>query len=116
MHKHLERRKTQRIRKRLPIKFGWENHLVKANTEDISTNGLSIKTHHVFAPGTALMLHLIVNGKSLRAQGEVCWAKRVPANLLKYTRGGMGLHFTSKSEQISEYIQALFPKAALALG
>ncbi len=107
MHPNLNRRKTERIRKRLPILYGSKNKMFKAHTMDISTDGLSIKTHHVFAPRTPLTLQLMVDGNSLSAKGEVRWAKKVPPDLLKFTNGGMGLRFTMKSDQVKEFFKAL---------
>jgi hypothetical protein len=52
----MEKRRAERHKKRLPIKFGKENADNIGFIEDISATGLRIKTNHVFSPGTILKL------------------------------------------------------------
>jgi Tfp pilus assembly protein PilZ len=107
MEIRLRRRKEERKRKRIPIRFGNNDLRFRAFTMDISANGLSIKTNQVFPPGTPLMLMLIVDGKPLTAKGEVIWAKRVPPELIRFVHCGMGIRLTLTSDRLREYIQTI---------
>lgn len=107
METRLKRRKQERKRKRIPIRFGQKDLRFRAFTMDISPDGLSIKTNQIFPPGTPLMLMLLVDGRSLTAVGEVRWAKKVPPELIRFVHCGMGVRFTITSERLRNYIQSL---------
>lgn len=69
--------------------------------------GISIRTNQVFAPGTQVTIGLDPDGSILTARGTVRWAKRVPSSLVRHTRCGMGIQFTSLSRKFREFLMVL---------
>ncbi len=75
----------------------------KAFSEDISPQGMFIKTINVSNPNTVLRIELIHNEQVISLDARVMWARRVPQNLFHLAKkAGMGvriLHFHSGKEQ-----------------
>ncbi len=89
-----EKRMIKRHRKRLQIKFGVDTPTRIAFTEDFSDGGVFIKTTFIHPPNTILKVELLTpTGEPVEAEATVRWAKRVPPNLLRTIKGGMGLRF-----------------------
>jgi hypothetical protein len=90
-----EKRIIKRHRKRLQIKFGVDTPTRVGFTEDFSDGGVFIKTTFIQPPNTLLQIELTTpRGEVVQAEGTVRWAKRVPPNLLRMVKGGMGVSFT----------------------
>jgi len=86
-----DKRDNYRHLKRLPVKFGVEVANASGFTEDISHNGLFIKTGLVQGPGRRLVIELTLPQERLvKVVAKVQWAKRIPPALLRSYKGGMG--------------------------
>jgi len=87
-----ENRKLKRHRKRLQIKYGANGSVRTGFTDDLSDAGFFIRTALVLPPKTILQVELLTPANEIiRVEGMVRWAKRVPPNLLRTTKGGMGI-------------------------
>jgi Tfp pilus assembly protein PilZ len=89
-------RNLKRHRKRMTLKFGnGEAHRV-AFTEDISRQGMCIKTAFVYPPGSSIKVELTLpDGTLVKLEGLVVWAKKVPPNMIHLIKKcGMGVKFT----------------------
>lgn len=88
----VKKRDTYRHLKRFRVKFGVGAANVSGFTEDLSWNGLFIKTALVQGPGRELVVELNLPQDCLvRMIAKVQWAKRLPPALLRSYKGGMGL-------------------------
>jgi hypothetical protein len=88
-----EKRRKPRIRKRMRVKYGPRIPSKMGFTSDISESGLCVQTFAVYRPGEHLLIELeLPSGRSLRLEGRVHWARRVPPNLLRKVKyAGMGI-------------------------
>lgn len=91
-----EKRITKRHRKRLALKYGIDTPSRVAFTEDLSRQGMCIKTAMVFPPGSRISIDLTLpDGNLVQMQGVVVWAKKVPPNMIQLIKKcGMGVKFT----------------------
>jgi len=66
-----------------------------AFTEDVSETGFFIRTAVIHPPNTSLRIELITaDTESILLDGKVRWAKKVPPNLMRIAKGGMGISIT----------------------
>lgn len=87
-----EKRIQKRIRKRLAVRFGTDDLCRVGFTEDISDEGLFLKSAVVFNPGTRLKVELTVpGGEIILLEGVVAWAKKIPPAMIRRLKGGMGI-------------------------
>lgn len=88
-----DRRNNGRVRKRITLAFGAAGDVSRrAFTEDMSPTGLFIKTANVSVPNTVLTVELYADSGTVRFDGRVMWAKRVPQNLFHLVKkSGMGV-------------------------
>jgi hypothetical protein len=90
-----DKRQEKRLRRRLPLKFGSDGLQRTGFTEDLSAEGFYIKTVHVLAPNTRVMVELSPPGKGvILLEGVVRWRRQVPLLLLQTTKGGIGVRIT----------------------
>ena len=100
-------RDTKRHRKRLPLKFGCGVPTRVGFTEDISLQGLCIKTAFVSPPGTHLNVELsLPDGSLVQMTGVVVWTKKVPPNMVQIVKKcGMGLRVAEIQEGKEKYVR-----------
>lgn len=85
-------RLENRHRRRIQLKYGLDTAHRIGFTEDISEEGFFITTGLVEKPGSLLQFELTMSsGEIVALEGRVRWAKRVPVNLLRRIKGGMGV-------------------------
>ncbi len=91
-----EKRDLKRHRKRLSLRFGIDDPNRLAFTEDISAQGLFIRTVNVCTPGTRIRVDLILpDERTVQMEAQVRWAKKVPPQMLRMAqKGGMGVRIT----------------------
>ena len=89
-------RDVRRLRKRLTLKFGIDLPVRLGFTEDISHQGMCIKTAMVCPPGSRLKIELsLPDGTVAQMAGVVMWAKKVPPNMVHLVKKcGMGVRIT----------------------
>ncbi len=91
----MDNREIKRSRKRLKARFGVDQLKHLGYTEDISSGGIFIQTISVLRPGTKLQVQLTTNdGRQVLFKGQVRWAKKVPPQLLRKLKAGMGVMVT----------------------
>lgn len=106
------KRAPERHKKRLPVRFGIEEASRVAFTEDISLNGLFIKSSNVCPPNTVVMVELFLdNDVRVVLEARVMWAKKVPQNLFHLVKkSGMGVRivrFHSGKEHFERFCSAI---------
>lgn len=82
---------VKRKLKRIPLRFGTDAPGKIAFTDDITHEGLFIRTGLVVAPGTRLVVELSPPEGNILLQAEVRWTKRIPPQMLHKMKGGMGV-------------------------
>jgi hypothetical protein len=100
----------RRIKKRLSIRFGIDEAAMLAFTEDISKNGMFIKTFRVIPPNSRIKIKFDLHeGSTVELEARVMWAKKVPANLFNLVKkSGMGvrfLHFNSGEDAFNDFFE-----------
>jgi hypothetical protein len=108
-----EKRNLSRIKKRLPIKIGTETPDRVAFTEDLSFNGIFVKTVSPLPPGTRLKIQLTMpDGTTVLMEGMSRWRKSVPAQVIHLAnKKGMGikiLKFISGEEIYTGFLASAF--------
>lgn len=98
----MEKRTTQRVKKRFTVRFGLTKAESLGFTGDLSGTGIFIKSSKVFPPGSDLWIEItLADGRILELKGRVVWAKRVPPSLMRFVaKSGMGVFL---SDAPSEY-------------
>ncbi len=91
-----ERRTEKRRPKRLRVKYGKDMPERYALTEDISRDGLFIKTASTLLPGKRVYVEIASeDSKAILLECSVMWIKKVPPSLIHVAKkGGMGLKIT----------------------
>jgi hypothetical protein len=90
------RRKNKRVAFRATIKYGLEKPPTYTSfVTDLSGTGICIQANRIFKPDTKLYLTVFINDSSFDAEGVVRWAKKAPPGMLRISKSGMGIEFTS---------------------
>lgn len=100
-----EKRDLGRKRKRVKVRFGIDDPKKIAFSDDISCDGIFIKTASPEKPGLLLNLEITLPDESkVLCTGRIHWAKRVPSNMLRLVgKGGMGIKILSFSQGQQTY-------------
>lgn len=103
-----EKRYINRQRRRFALRFGDNEPTRLGFSEDISLDGLFIKTTYVYPPGTTLIVTIsLPDDISVTVKGKVMWAKRVPPQMARLVKkAGFGLNIESFIEGEEAYRQA----------
>lgn len=95
-----EKRLQPRYRKRFSLRFtdldGTNEGANRLSfTEDISRQGIFIKTAYVIRPGSCVEILLTLPEGEVRLEATVRWAKKVQASFLhRISKAGMGVRIT----------------------
>jgi PilZ domain-containing protein len=109
-----EKRKIDRVRKRFSIRFGIDQPVRLAFTEDISPSGLFIKTTNICTPGSLIRVELALSDQqAVLLEGRVMWAKKVPPQLIHLVKKcGMGVRIVRFLQGAEAYGQFCGEQAA----
>jgi hypothetical protein len=86
-----DKRVKRRHRKRISVRFGFSRPEKYGFTDDITHEGLFIRSAVVARPGVKLQIELDLPAGLVALVGEVRWTKKVPSNTLNRLKGGMGV-------------------------
>lgn len=88
-----DQRAPFRHKKRISVMFGVDEPCRVAFTEDVSAQGLFIKSMNVCPPNTKVKVQFLLEDKhKVLLEARVMWAKKVPQNLFHLVKkSGMGL-------------------------
>jgi PilZ domain-containing protein len=100
----IERRLSQRIPFREPIKYGPDHPTFSGYTFDLSEGGIGIITNKVFPPDTELVFDMYAGDQVIREEGLV--ARVTP--ILSGTASIMGVKIPGRADDIKDiYMQRL---------
>jgi Tfp pilus assembly protein PilZ len=102
-----EKRYIKRHRRRFALRFGDKEATRLGFTEDISPEGMFIRTTNIYPPGTTLTVTLTLTDETLiTVRGKVMWAKRVPPQMARLVKkAGFGLRIETFIEGEEIYRQ-----------
>lgn len=88
-----EKRGIKRRRRRIALRFGINQANRLAFTDDVSPDGLFIRTANTCTPGSILMVTLVLKDEKLVSlEARVMWVKKVPPQLINIAnKSGMGI-------------------------
>ena len=95
----MEKRDTDRAKKRLMVRYGPDAPTKMAFTKNLSVTGLHIQTNSVLKPGTRIQIELKFPSRTFSLWGQVMWAKKVPPQLAYTIPCGMGVKFVEPPEE-----------------
>jgi len=104
-----EKRIIKRVRRRLSLRFGQDKPVRMAFTEDVTDDGMFIKTTNLYRPGTEIAIELILpDERRVNLIGMVRWTKKVPPNMIHLVKkAGMGvkiLRFVDGEDTFMEFV------------
>ncbi len=104
-----EKRIIKRVRRRLSLRFGHDKPVRMAFTEDVTDDGIFIKTTNLYKPGTQVTIELILPDEvKVTLIGMVRWSKKVPPNMIHLVKkAGLGvkiLHFVTGEEDFMRFL------------
>ena len=104
-----ENRDIRRHKKRVLVRFGANEVVRVAFTDDISLTGMFIKTASIIPPNTKIRIEFMLAGdRTVELEARVMWAKKVPQNLFHLVKkSGMGvlfLQFFAGKEFLDAYL------------
>lgn len=90
-----DKRDIRRIKKRISLRFGIDEAVRVAFTEDISMTGMFIRTPNVITPNFKIIIAFVLpEGSKVELEARVMWAKKVPQNIFHLVKkSGMGVRF-----------------------
>ena len=90
-----EDRFKKRHRKRISVNFGIDKIEKFGFTDDITHEGLFIRSAVVVKPGVTIKVEIKHPQGLIALIGEVRWGKKIPSNVLHKLKGGMGIQIKS---------------------
>jgi hypothetical protein len=90
----MQRRRSERVRVRLPVRYGPGSVEREGFADSISEGGLYINTNRIYKVGTSLLVEIDFPGRTFYHQGEVVWAIAVPEHQRSALICGIGIGFT----------------------
>jgi hypothetical protein len=107
-----DKRDIRRIKRRITIRFGIDEAVRVAFTEDVSMTGMFIKTPNVITPNSRIVIEFeLPEGSRVELEARVMWAKKVPANLFHLVKkSGMGvrfIRFNSGEDAFDDYFEKI---------
>jgi len=110
-----DKRKDNRARKRVMVRYGTRAADKTAFTRNISERGLFLQTNSLMAPGSTIQVKIqFPDDRVFHMWARVRWAKRAPGQLVGIVAAGMGIKFVEPSPEWLEYfrthITGTFPK------
>jgi curved DNA-binding protein CbpA/Tfp pilus assembly protein PilZ len=104
-----DKRKHKRHNKRLFTKFGNAQPDKVGYTEDVSSDGLFIKTNAVLSSGTELVIQLTLSdNRVIQLKGRVKWTKYVPPALLRHVKKtGIGVQLDCPPEDFQSLVKSI---------
>ena len=87
----MEKRRDNRIKKKLPIRFYFEGTAFHSVTGDMSRRGIFIRTLHPCPPGKGINIEIDDNNERIVLAGFIRWSKKENDLQSPVFQGGMGV-------------------------
>jgi hypothetical protein len=104
----MEKRRENRVAKKIPIRFTYDGQSFQSITGDISRRGVFIQTSRTFPSRNGINIEIQCQDFIVKMAGFIVWSKKTsPASFL-VLKGGMGVQLLDYQKQ--EY-QALLAES-----
>ena len=104
----MEKRRENRMTKKIPIRFTYDGQSFQSFTGDISRRGVFIQTSRSFPSRNGINIEIQCNQNTVKMAGFIVWSKKTPPHSFLILRGGMGIQLLDYQKQ--EY-QALLAES-----
>jgi hypothetical protein len=104
----MEKRRDNRITKKISIRFTYNGCSFQSFTGDISRRGVFIQTAHAFPSRNGINIEIQGKNNSVKMSGFIVWSKKINPSSYLLVKGGMGVQLLDY--QKSEY-QALIAES-----
>ncbi len=101
----MEKRRENRIKKRVMVKFGENNYERLGFTSNISSGGLHIASTQILPSGREITILLEDNDRVYSLKGEVRWSIKYPSHFYSYMLSGMGVKLKDIPLEFKEYLR-----------
>ena len=87
----MEKRRENRMTKKIPIRFSYDGQSYQSFTGDISRRGVFIQTPHSFPSRNGINIEILCKNNHVKMAGFIVWSKKTPPQSFLILRGGMGI-------------------------
>ena len=101
----MEKRRDNRLMRKIPIRFTYDGQSFQSITGDISRRGVFIQTSRAFTSRNGINIEIQCKDHIVKMAGFIAWSKKTSPSSFLVLRGGMGIQLLDYQKQ--EY-QALF--------
>ena len=95
---------SRRAPKRIEVRDGLDEPRFIGYSGNLSKSGIMVRAVRVFPPGSVLNLELRLPGGTVRARGEVVWAREGPPQWVTTGRIGMGITFIESPPELLAHL------------
>ncbi|MCX6557258.1 MAG: PilZ domain-containing protein [Candidatus Aminicenantes bacterium] len=95
----MEKRRDDRVIKKIPIRFTYDGQSFQSLTGDISRRGVFIQTANAFPSRSGINIEIQCKNSHVKMAGFIVWSKKTtPSSYLIY-KGGMGIQLLDYQKQ-----------------
>jgi hypothetical protein len=87
----MEKRRDDRILRKIPIRFTYDGQSFDSITGDISRRGVFILTANSFPSRNGINIEIQCSSKQVKMAGFIVWSKKASPSSYLIFRGGMGI-------------------------
>jgi hypothetical protein len=103
-----QKRAFERKKRRFLVEFNLEGTPCSGFTNDISPNGIFVRSNRLPDPGVAVSLSLhLPGGKHVVLRGKVVRSFRVPASLSRLIPSGFAIQLSDSPEDYFQFLSTL---------
>jgi Tfp pilus assembly protein PilZ len=95
----MEKRRENRLSKKVPVRFTFDGQSFQSFTGDISRRGLFIRTSHAFPSRNGIHIEIQNRTDHVQMTGFIVWSKKAPPSALLSLKGGMGIQLLDYQKQ-----------------
>ncbi len=97
-----ERRRHDRLKKRMAVRFGPGDLAHSGYTDDVSDSGIHLRSSVIYPPHTVLVLQIDYPQMTVSTRGVVRWSKDLPPAFKRSLRGAMGIEFAASAGEAAD--------------
>ncbi len=86
----MEKRRDNRITKKVPVRFTYDGQSFQSLTGDISRRGVFIQTDHSFPSRNGINIEIQCRNHQVRMAGFIVWSKKTPPSSYLILKGRYG--------------------------
>lgn len=95
----MEKRRDDRLIKKVPVRFTYDGQSFHSHTGDISRRGIFIQTADSFPCRNGINIEIQCKGQPVKMAGFIVWSKKTSPSSYLILRGGMGIQLLDYQKQ-----------------